>query len=275
MPKSNEKSNEEFLTKYVDRDVFPTYADLQEIFEKFKDYHCEKDHVPGVEWIKLSQELGKKMIMDEEIYTHFGEVYMLKLIKASIQPLFDEKNHKEEDAPLFGHTFAPFQNILSRSAKLGYTSIYKYMTDNILPMKYDIDCMDLHLAIKYQHEDILDIIIATTDETYGTKGSFTHRIRRETKGLEELHTLSNEMKIKLSEHFEWLDIDTISSENSLDAMKAKWELKTDDELKDLIRTSKGINTDEERDAIKHIYKARLEKQLEILERQIKLKEMKS
>ncbi len=265
----------EFYEEYVDKTKFYTIKELEVLMEQFRDVN--DGSVPGGPWLHLTQLIGDKMIMPEEIYEHFGEADMLKLIKNSMDPIFEEFDYTESKAPLFGHTFGPIQNILSRSAKLNYTSIYNYMTDNVNLKHYDIDRMDLAVAIKYGNVDIIERILEKTDESYGNDGTYmiTIKLQQAMQESPKLHDLPNELKIRLAQRFDWLNIDTISGKMALDVKTKKWNKMSDTQLKRLVEDKvKGQYTDEEFQALKEIYKTRLQTQLKILERQLELEEMK-
>lgn len=265
----------EFYAQHVDQTKFYTIKELEVVMEQFRELN--DGSVPGGPWLHLTQLIGSKMVMEEEIYEHFGEEQMLKIIKNNMDPIFEEFDYTDSKAPLFGHTFGPIQNILSRSAKLNYQSIYNYMTDNVNLMNYDIDRMDLAVAIKYGHTAIIERILDKTDENYGTDGVYmiTVKLQQAMQEAPKLHDLSNDLKIRLAKRFDWLNIDTITGKIALEIKIEKWENMSDGQLKDLIdNKKKGQYTDEEFDALKKIMVKRLKIQLAIVERQLELENMK-
>jgi len=265
-------TNKEFYDKYVDTSKFYTIKELELLMVDYKKEH--NDSIPGPEWMNLCEMMYQKLIFSEEIYKHFGEESMMKLIKNDLERIFKEFDYKNNRAPLFSHIYAPIQNILLRSAKMGYLSLFKYMVDNVRFQDYDIDRLNLFVAIKDSNEDLINMIIENTDKDYGRKGALpiVYEVQRQMLKLDTLNTLSDKIKEKLIEQYDWMRIKSISGID-LSVLIKGWEKMSNDELNDLIDNHKKDYTEKEFSSLKSVMRVRLEEKLKALQMEIQLKGM--
>lgn len=267
---------ETFIETYIDQNKFYTLAESQEIYDKLKEL-WSTDGIGMKDHAAIKKVFQSPMIMSEEIYTHFGDAQMLKLIKNKMDPIFAEMDYKTKDAPLFGHTFTPIQHIMQVSARLGFEQCFEYIVSNVAVENYDIDQLCVLSGINNHNEGILKILLENTDEKYnGSKGSLTHMVRAEMKRSPELQTLSDGMKNVLMERFDWLDIPMETMKLSIETHVARWKKMSKEELDDLVyNQAKGQYTDEEFEALKSVLMEKLVTELNILKREQELMELNS
>lgn len=262
---------DEFIEQNIDTNKFLTLAESEEVYTKFKEL-WERDGVDLKDHMKIKKALYQSMIMEDEVYIHFGDASMLKLIKHKMDPIFTEMDYKTKDAPMFGHTFTPIQHIMHVSARLGFEQCFEYIVSNVAVENYDIDQLCVLSGITKHHEGILKILLKNTDEKYnGSKGSLTHIIRKEMKRSPELQTLSDETKKLLMERFDWLDIPMETMKLSIEKQTERWKKMSKDELDDLVYNhKKGQYTTEEFEALKTVLMDKLVTELNILKREQEL-----
>ena len=75
----------EFYEEYVDKTKFYTIKELEVLMEQFREVN--DGSVPGGPWFHLTNLIGGKMVMEEEIYEHFGEEKMMLIIKNNMATL--------------------------------------------------------------------------------------------------------------------------------------------------------------------------------------------
>lgn len=162
--------NEEMLRKMAQE----PHA-MQEVFDKAQELNGGGGF-PGGDYFRLQTAVADSILVKTEVAEAFSDDDMLLIYKSNFEKWFALEGFKDRSA-LGNPIFAAIQNAFTVSSKLDHVQCFEYLCKNVDISSYDIDALDMLIAIKAEHKYILETIwLHAPKDKYGKTGSLGHMI---------------------------------------------------------------------------------------------------
>lgn len=132
-------------------------------------------HVPVGDFLKLTEAVSKSIQIHSETASHFSDLDILKVYGSYFEKWFQIDGFKEVGAGFGNPVFGAIQEAFTSSTKNNQLFSFEYLITNVDIGEYDVDALDLLIALKEQKIGIIELMYLHADkETYGTKGALKH-----------------------------------------------------------------------------------------------------
>lgn len=165
----NVESNEDML-----REMATNPESAQAVFDKIMEL-CGDRGMPGSDTLKLLEKIGSSVLIKSEVAANFSDLDMLKLYGNYFEKWFQLEGFGEAGAGFGNPVFSAIQAAFTSSTKNNHVLCFEYLITNAAIGNYDVDALDLLIALKERKVSILELMYLHADkETYGTKGPSRH-----------------------------------------------------------------------------------------------------
>ncbi len=135
------------------------------------------NRIPGGDFFKLSNAVNDTLVISSEAAEVFSDEDMLLLYKSYFQEWFDVEHFSKQGAGFGNPVFGAIQQAFTTSTKCNHIQCFEYLIKNVQIQDYDIDGLDMAIALKEQRKYILELLYMYADKnTYGKTGSLEHLV---------------------------------------------------------------------------------------------------
>jgi len=154
--------------------------------------------IPGSDWMSIQQKMNETILIRSEVAAAFSDDDIKILTEDQYKHWFREYSGQ----PVIP-VFEAIQTLFTSCVKNNHVKSLKYLLENTPMEEYDIDGLDMLIAIKDQKPDVINLLIEHLDrESYGFQGvpGIAERVHAEAKRhLSEATWMDQEMRTKLLE----------------------------------------------------------------------------
>jgi hypothetical protein len=145
----------------------------QAVFDQIRE--VAGGRVPGTDFLKLLKKIGESIMIKSEVAGHFTDMELLTLYGSYFDKWFSLDNFREESSGFGNPIFGALQEGFTSCTKNNHIFSFEYLISNSNIEDYDVDALDLLIALKDKRTEILELIyMYANKETYGTKGALRH-----------------------------------------------------------------------------------------------------